>query len=78
MDTERLLTDQTVVIRDGKIVSIGPKVKYNRAAHVIDAAGKYLIPGLAEMHAHVPPVDDMEPMKEVIRLFALNGITIPD
>ena len=27
------------------------------------------------MHAHVPPIDDMEPMKEVLMLFAANGIT---
>jgi hypothetical protein len=27
------------------------------------------------MHAHVPPVDDIEPMKEVAFLFAANGIT---
>ena len=37
--------------------------------------GKYLLPGLAEMHAHVPPVDDLEPMKDVLKLFALNGVT---
>jgi len=75
MDQERVLTDQTVVIRDNKIVAIGPKLKYDKKAHVVDAKGKYLIPGLAEMHAHVPPIDDMEPMKDVLRLFALNGIT---
>ncbi|WP_317170112.1 amidohydrolase family protein [Rhodocytophaga rosea] len=34
-----------------------------------------LIPGLAEMHAHVPPVDNLEPMKEVLTLFLANGIT---
>jgi imidazolonepropionase-like amidohydrolase len=33
------------------------------------------MPGLAEMHAHVPPVDDIEPMKEVLKLFLYNGIT---
>lgn len=75
MDQERVLTDQTVIIRDNKIVAVGSKLKYDRKAHVVDANGKYLIPGLAEMHAHVPPIDDMEPMKEVLRLFALNGVT---
>jgi imidazolonepropionase-like amidohydrolase len=75
MDNERVLTDQTVVIRDGKIAAMGPKVKYNKKALVVNADGKYLIPGLAEMHAHVPPNDDLESMKEVVRLFALNGIT---
>src|SRR5215204_55798 len=72
MDNERVLTDQTVIIRDNKIAAIGTKVKYNKSAHVVNANGKYLIPGLAEMHAHVPPNDDLESMKKVLRLFALN------
>ena len=75
MDNERVLADQTVIIRDNKIVAIGSKLKYNKSAHVVNADGKYLIPGLAEMHAHVPPNDDLESMKEVLRLFAMNGIT---
>ena len=49
--------------------------KYSKSATLIEAKGKYLIPGLAEMHAHVPPVDNLEPMKEVLFLFAANGIT---
>lgn len=75
MDRERVIADQTVIVRDNKIVAIGPKLKYSKSAHVVSAEGKYLIPGLAEMHAHMPPIDDMEPMKDVLRLFALNGIT---
>lgn len=75
MDTERVLEKQTVIIKDGKINAVGPKVKYSKNAFVVDGQGKYLIPGLAEMHAHVPPIDDIEPMKEVLTLFAVNGIT---
>ena len=75
MDSERILKDQTVVVKDGKITSIGNKPKFSKDAVVIDAKGKYLIPGLGEMHAHVPPIDDIEPMKEVLFLFAANGIT---
>jgi imidazolonepropionase-like amidohydrolase len=75
MDNERVLADQTVIIRDNEIAAIGPKLKYSKTAHVVNANGKYLIPGLAEMHAHVPPIDDLEPMKEVLLLFAMNGIT---
>ena len=77
MDNNRVLEHQTVVTKAGKITTLGElkKVKYGKDALVIDAKGKYLIPGLAEMHAHVPPVDDIEPMKEVLTLFALNGIT---
>lgn len=75
MDTERILTDQTVIVKDGKILAIGEKIKYNKKAHIINADGKYLIPGLAEMHAHVPPNDDLAAAKEVLLLFACNGIT---
>ena len=75
MEKEEVLSNQTVVIKDGKIAAIGNKAKYSNNALVIDGTGKYLIPGLAEMHAHVPPIDDLEPMKEVLFLFAANGIT---
>jgi imidazolonepropionase-like amidohydrolase len=66
--------NQTVVIKDGKIASIG-KTKYGKNALIINGKGKYMIPGLAEMHAHVPPIDNIEPMKDVLKLFAFNGIT---
>lgn len=77
MDKNEVLSNRDVVIKNGIITAIGPtkKVKYNKEAMVIDAKGKYLLPGLAEMHAHVPPVDDLEPMKDVLKLFALNGVT---
>lgn len=77
MDSERILENQAVVVKEGKITAVGDLqvVKYSRNALVIDAKGKYLIPGLAEMHAHVPPVDDLEPMKEALMLFVLNGVT---
>ena len=77
MNEEKVIRNQDVVVKNGIITTIGEsgKVKYDKNARVIDANGKYLIPGLAEMHAHVPPVDDIEPMKEVLMLFLHNGIT---
>lgn len=77
MNEERVLENHTVIIRKGIITWIGPsaKAKYSKEANVISAKGKYLMPGLAEMHAHVPPIDDIEPMKDVLKLFAFNGIT---
>lgn len=77
MDKEQVLTNQVVIVKDGKISLIGDArmVKYGAGALVIDGTGKYLMPGLAEMHAHVPPIDDIEPMKEVVMLFALKGVT---
>jgi hypothetical protein len=56
MDSERVLESQTVLIRDGNIYRIGPSARINISAEtpVVDGSGQYLIPGLAEMHAHVP------------------------
>ena len=77
MDREQVLQNQVVVMKNGKIQSVSDpkKAKYRKNALVIDAAGRYLMPGLAEMHAHVPPIGDLEPMKDVLRLFAANGVT---
>jgi imidazolonepropionase-like amidohydrolase len=77
MDKDRVLEHQTVIVKNGKITAVGSvkKVKYTMQATVIDGKGKYLMPGLAEMHAHIPPVEDIEPMKENLLLFAFNGIT---
>ncbi len=77
MDKEQILENQTVVVKNGKITAIGNtnSTKYSKDALIINGKGKYLMPGLAEMHAHVPPIDDIEPMKEVLLLFAANGVT---
>ncbi len=77
MDSPRFLENQTVVAKNGKITAIAPadSVTYGSDALVIDATGKFLLPGLAEMHAHVPPENDLRPMKEVLALFAVNGVT---
>ncbi len=77
MDKNEVLLNRDVVVKNGRITAIGQasKVKYSKDAMLIDARGKYLLPGLAEMHAHVPPVDDLEPMKDVLMLFTLNGVT---
>lgn len=77
MDRERVIENQTVVIKNGRIIAMENvgSVKFSKDALVIDANGKYLMPGWAEIHAHVPPIDDIEPMKEVLTLYLANGIT---
>jgi imidazolonepropionase-like amidohydrolase len=77
MDSERIISSQDLVIRAGKILqyALTGVLKPGKNDLIIDGTGKYLMPGLGEMHAHVPPIEDMEPMKEVLTLFALNGVT---
>ena len=52
---KRWLPDQTVVIKGSKIVSVAPSAKGDApvGAETIDAAGKALLPGLWDMHAHL-------------------------
>ena len=77
MDREEVLRNYHVVVKNGKITDIGPaaKVQIPAGATVIDGKGKYLLPGWSEMHAHVPQVEDLVPMKEVLMLYLANGIT---
>lgn len=77
MDRERLLPGRTVIVRAGRIAAIGParSTRVPAGAVRIDGRGRYLMPGLAEMHAHVPAGADAQWTKDVLFLYAANGIT---
>ena len=79
MTSPEILTDQTVVIRDGKIHQFGDAndVKHAKNATVIDGSGKFLMPGISEMHAHIPVAQDGNDslVKETLFLYLSNGIT---
>src|SRR5690606_18836230 len=45
-----ILTNVTVVIKDGKIISLNGAIP--DSAYIINGNGKWLIPGLIDMHAH--------------------------
>ena len=53
------VADSAIVIEDGRIVAVGPrsKVKIPKNANVVDAKGKFLLPGLWDMHAHFEQVE---------------------
>ena len=55
MQDDAVLQKQTVVIEGDRILSIGPvdAISVPLEATVIDGSGRYLIPGLADMHVHV-------------------------
>ncbi len=79
MTSDTVLRGYTVVVADGVITEVGPSgdVRVGEGARVVSAAGAYLMPGLAEMHAHVPPGDDppREDVEEILFLYLANGIT---
>ncbi len=78
MDRDRVLTGQTVLVRDGRIAAVGPSasVRVPPDAQRIDGRGKYLMPGLAEMHAHVlGPAQPQELNRDIMFLYVANGVT---
>jgi imidazolonepropionase-like amidohydrolase len=62
--------DMTVVVRDGRIASLGKagQVQVPADAQVVAAAGKFLIPGLWDMHVHTVSPD-------YFPLYLANGVT---
>jgi len=86
MTSNRVIENQTVVIRGDEISLIAPSenVEFDSEATIIDGTGKFLIPGLAEMHGHVPPTDppsnaprymNMEYVENTLFLYTAAGVT---
>ncbi|MDT8341813.1 MAG: amidohydrolase family protein [Longimicrobiales bacterium] len=79
-DGERL-PHRTVLVEGERITAVGPvdAVAVPEGFTVIEGAGRFLMPGLAEMHAHVPPVAEGRPpreaLEEIMFLYVANGIT---
>ncbi|MCG8369530.1 MAG: amidohydrolase family protein [Proteobacteria bacterium] len=76
MSSETVIAQQTVLARDGRIESIGPvdAVPIPEGTTVVDGTDRYLMPGLAEMHAHVPDADSPE-VERNFALYVANGVT---
>lgn len=74
-----VLEDQTVLISDGYIERMGQRKEIEIPEDVahIDGSQKYLVPGLSEMHAHLPSGKGSSPfgLEDTLSLFLANGIT---
>ncbi len=79
MTSDTVLAGSTVVVRDGRIALAGP----SRSVHVppgarrVDGRGKYLIPGLADLHTHLFS-DDAVPdsiTPDELAVMVANGVT---
>ncbi|MDQ4079908.1 MAG: amidohydrolase family protein [Gemmatimonadota bacterium] len=66
------LAGHSVVLRDGRIAELGPAahVRTPAMATVVDGTGKYLIPGLFEMHAHTSKT-----RASALGLYVVHGVT---
>lgn len=79
MDKERVLRNQTVIVRNGVIAEIGDarKVKVPKGAQRIEGAGKFLIPGLADMHVHLFTDEEFPDAlaEDEMKIMLANGVT---
>lgn len=76
--TGKLVPGRTLLIRDGSIVSVSPDAKSARmsASLVIDARGKFLMPGLWDMHMHFGGGPELvQENLDLMPLYIANGIT---
>jgi imidazolonepropionase-like amidohydrolase len=73
-----------LVVRDGRVEAVGPasEVEISRGAERIDLAGKFIVPGLVNTHAHVNDVQGLEGghyteenLLRQLRLYARYGVT---
>ena len=79
MTGERVIDDATVLVSDGVIRAVGAasSIKIPKGARVIDAQGMFLLPGLGEMHAHVPAGPTSPYARDdVLFLWVANGVTV--
>ncbi len=76
MTSETVLQNHTVLVENGRITAVGPAGRVTIPANAvrIESAGKYLMPGLAEMHGHVPG-QNVQFAERVAFLYVAGGVT---
>ncbi len=76
MTSETVIGGRTVIVDERAIVAIGEvdATPVPEGALVIDGTDRFLIPGLAEMHGHVPGADS-DTLERVLTLYVANGVT---
>jgi hypothetical protein len=76
MSSELVIAQQSVVVIDDKIATVGhvDTIPVPKGAEIIDGTDRFLIPGLAEMHAHVTSTDARQ-VDRLSTLFIANGVT---
>ena len=75
MDRDTVLAEQTVLVHDGRIQQVGAsgRVQIPAGATRIEGGGRYLIPGLADMHVHMAGPRDIQ--EELLEMYVVAGVT---
>jgi imidazolonepropionase-like amidohydrolase len=82
--TGRTVENATLVVKDGRILSVGSGVAVPAGAQRIDLAGRFVMPGLVNAHGHVggtrglrsgPELCTRQNVLDQLRLYARYGVT---
>ena len=65
----------TLVVKDGRILAVGPKVKAPKGATIVDAKGAALIPGLFDVHTHWTPAGAPAVIPKIADAYLASGVT---
>ncbi|HXF95769.1 MAG TPA: amidohydrolase family protein [Gemmatimonadales bacterium] len=68
----------SILIRDGKIAAVGTEVPAPGDAQVIDATGKYVIPGIIDAHSHIATDAVNEGSVSVSAMVGIRDVLDPD
>lgn len=72
----KLVSGQDVAVRSGRILSVHKTGNKSTTAKIVDGSGKFLMPGLWDMHVHFGGGDTLvQENKDLLSLYILYGIT---
>jgi len=67
--------EATVIVVDGRIADVGPKVAIPRGATIIQAKGEALLPGFFDVHTHWTPGGMPKTTPQIANAYIASGVT---
>lgn len=79
MENDRIVPDATVIVENDRITFVGPSSEapaFTSSTTVLDGTGKFLVPGLSEMHGHLPFTSwSRQEQERILFLYLAGGVT---
>jgi len=76
--TKGTLANGSILIRDGKIAEVGDRVNVPANAKVVDASGRFVMPGIIDCHSHIAADSINEGSVSVSAMVGIEDVLNPD